>query len=302
MYKKSELVYIKALTPIHAGAGQGLDIVDMPIQRERHSNIPKIEASSLKGAIKYELYNKLKIGKNKEEINKEDNIKELREVFGPESGDEHASAIGFTDARLLFFPIKSACDIYKLITCPYVLKRWMEDLSIVDAEFSNEISNKLKVEDGKFKAIAGEDERLVLEEYVFDKASNNDNLSKLEEILEAKIQGMDLNRVVMISDSDFVDLVTMYTEIITRNKIDVETGAAQGTGLFTEEYLPTETIMYFMVLGAPTFGAGQGRKAEEVINYFYDNIGQVFQVGGNATIGKGFVKMLQKEDIQNGGN
>ncbi len=63
MYKDKEIIYIKALTPIHAGAGQTLENVDMPIQREIHSNIPKVEASSLKGSINMHYIINLKMTK-----------------------------------------------------------------------------------------------------------------------------------------------------------------------------------------------------------------------------------------------
>lgn len=295
MYKDKKIIYIKALTPIHAGAGQTLENVDMPIQRERHSNIPKIEASSLKGSIKHLLYNKL-----------ENNDKnELYTIFGPEGSEEnYASAIGVTDAKLLFFPIKSATDIFKLITCPYVLKRWVEDLRLQDdfEKDSFDISD-LKVNEGM--CLTNSKEPIILEEYIFTKdeqssekfkkyicTKDEKSPEKFKEDIFNNITDLDLdkNRIVILNDSDFVDLVTMYTEIITRNKIDVKTGAAGDTGLFTEEYLPTETILYFTVLAAPSFNEKDIKTADNVLKYFYDNVDRAFQVGGNATIGKGFVK------------
>lgn len=35
MYELKQMKYIKALTAVHAGAGDGLETVDMPIQREK---------------------------------------------------------------------------------------------------------------------------------------------------------------------------------------------------------------------------------------------------------------------------
>ena len=35
--KEKRLCLLYALTPIHAGAGQALKAVDLPIQRERHT-------------------------------------------------------------------------------------------------------------------------------------------------------------------------------------------------------------------------------------------------------------------------
>ena len=87
----------------------------------------------------------------------------------------------------------------------------------------------------------------------------------------------------------------MYTEVITRNKIDSETGVAQPGGLFTEEYLPVESILYFMVLSSPIFNEKKLDFSLDIMQYFNNEISDIFQVGGNATIGKGFVKILNKE-------
>jgi CRISPR-associated protein Cmr4 len=298
MYTQKHIEYIKALTPVHAGAGQGLEIVDMPIQREKHSNIPKIEASSLKGALKHHLYHKIKSNSQNSEVAKEDL---LYTIFGSERGDDNASAIGFTDARLLLFPVKSATDIFKLVTCPYVLKRWLEDDKQVITTQESNVKFELKIEDGNCIPFSNSGSKVILEEYVF---SIETNVNKDVEKIRAKFKemnetmhGIDVEKVVILSDSDFVDMVTMYTEIITRNSINPETGTVNATGLFSEEYLPSESIMYFLVLGSPSFGEKNITTADGVIAYYKKEIGEVFQVGGNSTIGKGFVKILFRGDI-----
>jgi CRISPR-associated protein Cmr4 len=292
MYIKSKIEYIKAIAPIHAGVGQDLGIADMPIQREKHSNIPKIEASTLKGSIKSYLYHKLK------KTNTNDDEKALNEmyaIFGSKDGNDSASLIGFTDAKLLLFPIRSATKIFKLITCPYILKRWEEDLRLSGNPVDNLSIDDLKVDEGEAVALEEEENKIILEEYIFTKAGDKTGECKkgLENLFK-KLEDIDKSRIILLSDSDFIELVTMYTEIITRNRITVETGVAKDTGLFTEEYLPAETVLYFTVLNAANFKAD---KNEDSIGYFDKNIGDVFQVGGDFTIGKGFVKRL---DISKG--
>ena len=49
MFKLAKMAMIVAHTPIHAGSGSETGIVDLPIQRERHTAYPKIEGSSMKG-------------------------------------------------------------------------------------------------------------------------------------------------------------------------------------------------------------------------------------------------------------
>ena len=52
MSNKFEIFHIYAETSIHAGTGSDIGIVDLPIQRERHTEYPVIWSSSLKGAIR----------------------------------------------------------------------------------------------------------------------------------------------------------------------------------------------------------------------------------------------------------
>lgn len=314
MYKINEMKYIKALTAVHAGTGDGLETVDMPIQREKHSNIPKIEASSLKGSIKHKFYREAMMDDESKE-NKEKEKQQIYTLLGPEGDeDSYASRIALTDAKLLFFPIKSATNIFKLITCPYVLKRWCEDL-----EFSNRINEDFQEMKNKIEGInlsegecinfeAAENKKIVLEEYVFQVSNKSKETEvgkkgkDLKSLLSQRIPELDTSRVVILNDSDFTDLVTMYTEIITRNKIDIITGAAQSGGLFTEEYLPMESILYFITLASPCFGKNEKKEdlvksADDVLKDFNTRLQNGFQVGGNATIGKGFVKVLNNNEI-----
>lgn len=291
MYNNKETIYIKAISPIHVGSGQSLSSVDMPIQRERHSNIPKIEGSSLKGAIKHHIYHKLGFNKNNIKNDKKQHFTIFSKILGPEKGDESASAIAITDAKLLFFPVRSATDIYMLITCPYVLKRWREE---TNNNFEDPILDD--IQDGNCivsnKTALLNQNKIMLEEYIFEAETKD-----LDNYFNEISNDFPMKKVVVLSDSDFIDMVTMYTEIITRNKIDIDTGTAQGTALFSEEYLPAETIMYFSVLKSAFY-----EESENPMDYFNKNIGKVFQVGGNETIGKGIMKIINYDSLQGGNN
>ncbi|PWJ90017.1 CRISPR-associated protein Cmr4 [Oceanotoga teriensis] len=295
MYDNAKMIYIKTLTPTHAGAGQTLQNVDMPIQRETNTNIPKIEGSSLKGSIKHSIYRKIKINEkdvNEEDVNEEEKM--LNKIFGNDNGDS-ASRIGFTDAKLLFFPIKSTTEIYKLITCPYVLKRWVEDLEYCEKEDLNYINfdsiKSISISEGE--CISLNKGSQVLEEYIFENNENNKNkINEITEILkkfDIEISEIE-KRIVILNDTDFIDLVSMYTEIITRNRIDPKKGVAENKGLFTEEYLPTETIMYFMALSSPDFFEKVDETSINPFDYLEKELDYVFHVGGYSTIGKGLVK------------
>ncbi len=52
MSMKSRMLYLYVETPLHAGAGSGLSNIDLPIQRERPTQYPMIQGSSIKGKLR----------------------------------------------------------------------------------------------------------------------------------------------------------------------------------------------------------------------------------------------------------
>lgn len=323
MYKIARPFFIVVETPLHAGSGTELGMVDMPIQRERHTGFPKIEASGLKGCIREAFENEtgeITVGSKKvDSSNREDTVSL---AFGPERGDEHAGALGFTDARVLLFPVKSMKSVFAWITCPMVLERFKADLELCknsggiskDLSSLNEIpsDNSLKPQNDKGKCIVASKEQLeinkniILEEYAFEIDDRSEkNIKGIAKFISDNTNIPEINnKLVILSNDDFRDFVNLSTEIITRTKINPETGTVQSGALFTEEYLPAETVMYSLALTTPIFNKDKGifaktdaQKEEEIVMDFFENgIPEVIQVGGNATIGKGIVEVKVWED------
>ncbi len=283
MFKKAKPFFIKVITPLHAGSGQDVGFVDMPIQRERHTNYPKIEGSSLKGSIR-EVFEELNLDK-----------KNIYTVFGPESNnseEDYASAIGFVDARILLFPVKSVSGVFAYITSPDVVNRFLKDLKITGEKIEVEEVNKNTVTNNT-NLIINNSTKIVLEEYLFDVAPNSET-EKLASYLSNKLNDNNIKHKLVVIDNDsFKHFVSMYTEVITRTKISAETGTVEEGALFTEEYLPAETILYSIVLNSPPRNDKSNIKTvDDVLNFFISNIPEVIQIGGNATIGKGIVKIF----------
>lgn len=299
MYRKAKPFYLMCQTSLHCGSGGDLGLVDLPIQRERHTDFPKIESSSLKGGLREAFEEEL--GRNDERISL---------AFGPDDGGDHAGALGFTDARLLLFPVKSMKGVFAWITCPAVLERLQADLKLtetkldfsVPAAFSTPKGCKLFIKDNK----------VVLEEYTFSITTKDDqDCTNLASKIAEKVipNGEEYNYwrdkvitdLVVLGDEEFRDFVVHSTEVITRTKINNETGTVQTGALFTEEYLPPETVLYSLALTSPVFkekseekgkfqGDSQDDEAVKVMDFFVTNLPPVIQLGGNATIGKGIVR------------
>ncbi len=284
MYDVKDLMMLYALTSIHVGSGDDLNYIDLPIQREKHTNFPKIEASSLKGSVRQAMG-------DSEEVNA---------ILGNKENGDIASAVSLSDARLLFFPIKSAKGIFAYATCPFAIKRFMSDCKIVGiTDFEQDNFNWLSGEKSCVvpckSAIVFNNESVVLDEYVF-LVEANENLKKFSEIIKTNLPELIdsdfLSRVILINDDNFKFFVTNSTEVVTRIKINGDSGITEDTALFTQENLPPESILYSLLFFSdskiPQKNNGESIPPQEVRKKF-DKLfaDEIFQIGGDMTLGKG---------------
>lgn len=318
---EKRLIYYHAQTPIHVGAETNLGIIDVPIQREKHTNFPKIEASGIKGTFR-DLFEK--------------GIKEVKEnsiiinlLFGPEdNGNTHAGNLRFTDAKILLFPVKSAKGIFAWITCPLVLERFQKECNLFGitrnekkAEVNTAINNdknigiEIKKKDNKSK------KRIILEEYSLEVKDREiyENIldiicSEISKEADNYIKEKLSKDIFVVSDEEFQHFVEMSTEINTRIRIGKK-GVVEEGALFTEEDLPVETIMYGFVLVDQVYMEidkkeevekelkkvsqeyqenQENNNGKRIIKIFSKNIKNIsyIQLGGNMTLGKGITKVI----------
>jgi CRISPR-associated protein Cmr4 len=299
MYTATGVIFFKALSSVHAGAGADLGVVDLPIQRERHTGFPKIESSGVKGCLR-EAFEGVE-GKPADFI---------KVAFGPEEkqGNEtrHSGAYAFTDAKILLFPVRSARGVFAYATCPLVLERLQTDFGMAKLEIPKFPSVKDKVlVTGKALVIPGT-KKVVLEEYTYEAEEDDDAkilAGKLAEWLK-KPGDLYLNEnLIILPDDEFKDFVQNATEIITRIRIDNNTGTVAKGALFTEELLPTETVMYSVAMASAAFlpeeehkdsatiEDAKGEEAEYLMKKLEEWMPDYLQIGGAATIGKGLVSV-----------
>jgi CRISPR-associated protein Cmr4 len=318
MYKLAKPLFLHCQSPMHVGSGSDLGLVDLPIQRESHTGFPKIEASSLKGAIREHFEGKAANDNDWYDIqlvfgfDKDSLPPNVESRFKDSKDRDFSGALAFSDARLLFFPVKSFKGIFAYVTCPQVLTRFKNDLKICgeqDASVKalNDAINLAGIEntvaDKNHLCTKKETDKLqvVLEEYAFEVAQN-ENTEKLAIVLSQYLEIHIDEKIVVLPDNVFSDFVKLYTEVITRNKIDNAKGTVAKGALFTEEYLPAESVLYSLVFANSIFTAknerkgsflSDGKESEEqkVQNYFAAKTTDAFlQIGGNSTLGKGIVK------------
>jgi CRISPR-associated protein Cmr4 len=112
---KTDLLFVHTLSPLHAGTGQGVDVIDLPIAREKATGIPYLPGSSVKGVLRDACTD----------------LHTQKIVFGPENinnaGSAYAGAAHFSDARLVLMPVRSVAGTFAYVTSPYLLGRLTRD-------------------------------------------------------------------------------------------------------------------------------------------------------------------------------
>jgi CRISPR-associated protein Cmr4 len=317
MITETRMLYLYVETPLHAGVGSGLSSIDLPIQRERTTQYPMIQGSGIKGKLRSAAYAATE-GEQASWSKDEVNI-----VFGPEEGSEHAGALIVGDARILLFPVRSLNGVFAYTTSYDVLYRFMRDINR-----GNETMTWQLPEEQQFGHIAHITQKsrvtvngkVVLEEFSFD-AEQKSLVDKIATWLAknalpqsdeyAYWRSKVLDSLVILPENDFRDFVLYATEVITRVRIDRDKKTVERGALWTEEHLPTDTLLY-----VPLY-ATQARKMKkendkEVPAMLAKGILQkaatleqsqngYIQLGGDETVGCGMVRMRweQQSSIDN---
>ena len=300
MFEKKAAVFLYAISPVHMGAGTAVGVVDNPIQRERHTNHPCFAGSGIKGAVRHGFAS---IGGDPALID---------ELFGPESrsDDLYAGAVSFGDGQLVAFPVRSLRGGYVYATCPQALARTRRLLAA--AEIQTNWGIIPTVEEGRCwiineKLFTG-GEKLHLEAFEYEPMAKEGGENALTVIAEDLAKwalpedaGCEFFReklkrdLVVLSDTDFAYFSAHATLVEPHVRIDDETGAADGGGLFYTENLPPESLMIAPLL------AGRSRKPQngkDESNLSVDDVlckmhnvinGKLLQIGGDATTGRGLV-------------
>jgi len=284
MFEAKTMLYVYVETPLHAGSGRALGNVDLPIQRERVTGYPIVQASSLKGRLRAA----------------GEGMPHFEAVFGPdtENADKHAGALSPGDAKILLFPVRSLAGVFAWTTSVEVLQRFRRDAKMVGIEPDWTTPEAPKegealIESDALKA----GDKIVLEEFTFT--------PKVEPVVQKIGQWLTENalpqteeyaywrqelprRLAILPNDDFRDFVTFSTEVATRIKLDPETKTVD-EGPWTEEYLPTDTLLYAPLMATPPRTESELKSGQDVLQAVKNlNLTRV-QLGGNETVGRGSV-------------
>lgn len=274
-----KMYWIYALTPLHVGAGSGVEFVDLPIMREKSTGWPIVPPSVVKGVWK-DYWN-----------NKADGPL-LQAAFGKDTTgpDDFASAIVITDARIVLLPIRSFYGTFAYVTAPLALQRLKRDwetTGIVLPPVPQPGESEVLVQTGKLQHGG----KLYLEELDFAVKENPATAQWAEKfaktIFDNDWQQIFKDRFAIVPDTTFDFFCQMGTEVNTRIRIDDDKKVVQEGALWQEESLPAESVLAGLVWCERNY-SGSRYTETDMMNQFCK--GKIrCQLGGKATVGKGQV-------------
>jgi CRISPR-associated protein Cmr4 len=289
MFTSSDVMFLHAETSVHLGSGQSRGAVDLAVQRERHTGFPVGAASSVKGAVRSWFRDRGEAPGMR------------KAVFGPDTDNAsaHAGAVAFTDARILLFPVRSMKGVFAWVTCPAVLRRLRRDLDAAGGSVSWDVPDP-----GDEVALGTEDcanatskSEVLLEERHLSFQQSDDTAALAtwlgsHAIPDAPGYGYwhesARERLLVVADDVFRDFTRFSTEVQARVKLNEDGTTGEGGNLFYQENLPSDSLFYSVVLAQDDLsGEAEAGSADDLVDFVRTLDGNRFQIGGDASVGRG---------------
>lgn len=292
---KQTIYHLHTISSLHVGIGQGTGVIDLPIARERASNLPQVPGSGIKGVLRDELQDSLK----------QSNQDDYDALFGPKAGEQaskYAGAIAVGDARLLALPIRSWNGTFSWATCPMILHRYKRDLDSLNANEPTNIPAEVPVPADEMAVIVSDSQLMdynngvYLEDLDLGVDPENDAEDWAEFIAkqifdEADWQTIFKQRFAILPDNIFDFLSETATEIRARIKIEENTRTVAQGALWYEEYLPAETLLWGVVASDHSRKHDYKQADENLLDSLPAT--KRLQIGGNATVGSGQARWIK---------
>ncbi len=280
------LLYLYAESPVHTGAADSLDVLDLPVQREKATGYPVIWGQSLKGALRQAAT----------DTGWDSAVTEA--VFGStiehpdEDGGTKAGTLAVGDAQLVAMPVPTLRRTFGWLTSAIALGRLARKYKILGRD--TPALPDVRSGDG---AAASRDwigaEREVLGSFLVPLGSAPDaNLAAWAGRIADDALGTGeefrpfadkLRGDLLLAGPDIVpDLLAECTEQAVR--VQLNAAKTVQNGPFYSEYLPAETILAASLTLRGTGDTEQNRAALHGLLH-----GQLLQIGGDETLGKGLM-------------
>jgi CRISPR-associated protein Cmr4 len=288
------LLYLYAESPVHAGAADSLDVLDLPVQREAATGYPVIWGQSLKGALRQAA---------RESDAWDDGL--VTRAFGTEPGvraaesGTEAGLLAVGDAQLVAMPVPTLRRTFAWMTSEIALGRLARKYLALRREVLPvpEVAQDRGAAPHKDWTDAPDE---VLGPCVVPLGDEQDpDLARWAELLARDAIGEEepftlfagklRTDLLLVGSSVVPDLLRECTEQAVRVQLDAAKTVQNGP--FYSEYLPAETLLAASLTlrrstGSDATAEDRGNLAEPLRGLLHD---QLLQIGGDETLGKGLM-------------
>lgn len=270
MKNETKIYVINALTNMHVGSGDvNYGVIDNLIQRDPITDLPNINASGLKGALR-EAYEVPEF---------------VNDIFGSAPKDADNKKQGgarFFEASLLSLPVRTDKAPFLLATSVELIKAFTEKVNLFQGESCSDLITALRdFVDSIEKTVLTNNAIVFKSQYdgaiieIVDLKACNVSVD-----LPASVAQLFGENLVIVSHEYLKELCdNNHLPVIARNNLE----NGQSKNLWYEQILPKYSRLYFMVMNVncqPTIWS----------DFTKHLVTDIFQIGANATIGYGFCK------------
>ena len=295
MFKESRILFLYPETAVHAGSGRAAGgATDLPIQRERVTQYPLVQASGLKGALRADF-------RERKKLKDEDGL--VKEIFGEAGGEDknYAGAVSVGDARLLLLAVRALKGVFAYVTSAHALSLLRRTVELAGQPLglpqipAPQNANTALVAPGSDLLLQ---DKVILEDFSFI-AQPREDVAKIAQWLASNAlpQGDAFQywrdslpkRLCILPEDAFRDFCLYATEVQTHVRIEPDKKTVAEGALWTAEYLPADSLLYAPLFFTDARTKTNGKPVEAVIREFDYLNGSHLQVGGDETTGQGWV-------------
>ena len=296
---------LHALSPLHAGTGQALDVVDLPIARLRGTGIPIVPGPSVKGVLREAL---------RPPAESAPEYKSWRAVFGPEQSraSEHAGALVVGDARLLALPVRSLRGTFAWVSSPLLLDLARRDIGpgappavppFVDAGGGARVAAvsgvgaSINLHSRATKGDKAGGERWLFLEELDLKVEASSEVAAWVAWLSPSVEPdknalLFTQRFAVVDDETMTFLWETATQVDARVRLNEETRTVARGALWMEESLPPETLLLGLLAAEQSRYREKGMSPRDVLDLTLTGE-RTLQFGGKASVGRGRCRILR---------
>lgn len=255
------LVYLYLLSPLHTG-GTTQEGNLLGIAREAHTNLPYVPSSTIRGKLR--------------SMTPDTNRKELwgNTIDDVMAGDTNLTqgSLWIGDASILWIPVPSLSHGVVWVSSPMLLRRWARlsgENDVIPEAYSNNFANGKKV---------------YLKDAILKETDLKSN-SDFENWIPST-NGCCIDRTLVLPDQHCATLIQM--SLWRQVKIKLDEHKTVDGGFRYEEAIPPDTLMYF-AWGNTSQAKGKAEGSEKSFQELLSD-NQVLQLGGQESLGRGFVQ------------